>query len=606
MNLRLSALGMALAGLWPLSAHTQHTLPETVVTATRLLTPPSDTLLVSAHVLDRQAIEASGHTSLADLLSSLPGIRVSTNGGAGAASSVFIRGAESRHTLVLVDGLRMGSASTGQPSFETLPLSLIERIEVIKGPSSALYGSQALGGVIQIFTRKSGREGLRTHALVGGGTQSTYRMEAGFEGKHERISHAVTVGQGYTSGSNATHPQRQPTLYQPDEDAYRHRSFSARLGLDVAPGHQIGLTALHVEGENEYDAYQTDYPAWLDKQQTGVSVFAHNRLGEDTQSRLSLGFSEDALKDHGGLFEPSRFKTHQEQLSWQLEGVLGGDWVWLAAFDFLQQTVSGTTLYTQNRRRINGFVMGLSREWEGHSVQTHLRHDRNSQFGNKTTGLLAYGYRFSDAWRMHASVASAFNAPTFNQLYWPDSGFGGGNPDLKPENSVNRELGIHHQGPAGEIGLTYYHHRVRDLIAGWPATNVAQATLEGVELTWKTRLGPVLAEWGIDWLNAQDKNTGRALPRRASEAGFARLSHQTGPWGVGVELNAEGRRFDDMGHTRHLGGYGLLNGWLHYTLNPQWRIELRGNNLLDRQYETAWGFPAAPASVFVALRYQAR
>lgn len=601
--------GLALAGLWPLSGLTQATtpfLPETVVTATRLMSPASSDTLLSAQVLTRDAIEALGHSTVGDWLASVPGVRVSTNGGAGAASSVFIRGAESRHTLVLVDGVRMGSASTGQASFETLPLSAIERIEVIKGPVSALYGSHALGGVIHIFTRQGQRDGLRPHAWVGGGTQNTVRMEAGFEGGHQGLRYALTAGLGHTSGSNATHPQRQPHLYNPDKDGYRHRYVTARLGADVAPGQHLGMQLLHTEGKNEYDAFKTDYPAWLDKHQTGLAFFSHNRLNEAVYSRLTLGFSEDGLKDYASPSAPSRFKTQQEQLSWQLEGTLDGDWLWLAAWDFLRQHVSGTTAYTQDSRQIHGFLLGLSREWGAHHVQAHVRHDRNSQFGQSTTGLLAYGHRFSPAWRMHANLATAFTAPTFNQLYWPDTGFGGGTPTLTPEKSRHHEIGVHHEGTHGAVSVTYYDQRVRDLISGWPASNVARARLEGVELAFKTTVGPVQAEWGFDWLKARDEDSGRALPRRAEHAGFARLSHRTEKVNVGLEWNGQGRRFDDTAHTRPLGGYGQLNAFAYYALDSQWKVEVRAQNMLDRRYETAWGFPTAPASVFVALRYQAR
>jgi vitamin B12 transporter len=235
-----------------------------------------------------------------------------------------------------------------------------------------------------------------------------------------------------------------------------------------------------------------------------------------------------------------------------------------------------------------------------------MRHDDNSQFGSKTTGLVSYGYQFTREWSAHGSVATAFNAPTFNQLYWPDTGFGGGNPDLKPEYALNREVGVRWDDGLRGIELTYYNNRVRDLIAGWPAENVNRARLEGVEIAYRASIAGFDVRAGVDFLNAKDEETGNRLPRRAREAAFVRLDRAAGAWNWGVDWRGERGRFENVSNSVELSGYGLVNAYAHYRLAPEWRLEMRANNVLDKKYEVSRGYATARANAFVGVRYTPR
>ena len=601
MNIRLCATAIALA--WPCISNAAEmvALAETVVTATRQEARANE-VMASVEVIDREAIEQSGQSSITDLLSGHPGIRISTNGGPGSSASIFMRGAESRHTLVLIDGMRINTATTGQPSLEIIPLASVERIEILRGPASFLYGSEAIGGVIQIFTRK-GMQGLHPELFVGIGSNNTREVDASLSGGSGRLSYSLGVGYSDTDGINANpDPVKQPFYYQPDRDGYRNTRFNGSVSLGFRTRDEIGATVLRTEGRNHFDAFGTAYDAYLDKTVTSFGAYMVNELASGWMSTLRVGASEDELQNHDSAAAPSVFRTRQRQFVWQHDVKLPLGSL-LAAYEHLEQKADGTTAYTVDSRHINSLLLGWGAKIGSHFVQVNARHDDNSQFGGKTTGHLGYGYQLSPEWRARASISTAFNAPTFNQLYWPDTGFGGGNPNLKPEKALNREVGLNWERGVHAVSVTYYNNKVRDLISGWPPENVDKAKLEGLEVGYSGDvLGYRLAA-GVDLLDARDTKTDKRLRRRADQAFFAQLSRKQGAWNWGMDWNAEGRRFDDPANTRKMGGYALLDAFVHYRLARDWRIEARANNLLDKRYETAWGYGTEGVNVFVGLRY---
>ena len=602
MKIRLSAMAIAFA--WPSIAPAAEmvvALAETVVTATRQEARANE-VMASVEVIDRETIEQSGQSSITDLLSGHPGIRISTNGGPGASSSIFMRGAESRHTLVLVDGMRINTATTGQPSLEIIPLASVERIEILRGPASFLYGSEAIGGVIQIFTRR-GVEGVRPELFVGVGSNNTREVDASVAGGSGRLSYSLGAGYTETDGINSNpDPVKQPFYYQPDRDGYRNTHFNASASLGFRARDEIGATVLRTEGRNRYDAFGTDYDAYLDKTVTSLGVYMINELASGWTSTLRVGASEDSLESHGSAAAPDEFRTRQRQFMWQHDVKLPLGSL-LAAYEHLEQKVDGTTAYTVDSRHIDSLLLGWGAKLASHFVQANLRHDDNSQFGGKTTGHLGYGYQLSPEWRARASISTAFNAPTFNQLYWPDTGFGGGNPDLKPEKALNREVGLNWERGVHAVSLTYYNNKVRDLIAGWPPANVNKARLEGVEIGYSGEAFGYRLAAGADFLDARNEETDKRLPRRGEQAFYLKLSRQQGPWNWGMDWNAEGRRYDNVSNSLKMGGYALLDAFVHYRFSRDWRIEARANNLLDKRYETAWGYGTEGRNVFVGLRY---
>lgn len=621
---RSSLLAAALAATAPLSvsiasAQDESALEPVVVTATRQRQRAEDSL-ASVHVLERADIERAGHSSLIEVLRALPGLQVTANGGPGSNSNVYIRGAESRHTLLLIDGIRVGSASSGAPALENLPLGMIERIEILRGPASALYGSEAIGGVIQVFTRR-GEPGFRPEVFVGYGTYDSFQGQLSLSGGVGRIRYSLTAGQEHTEGFNS---KRDPavwagtpprTSYWDDDDGFRSDHLSGSLSLGFRDSDEIGVSFTQADARNWYDASATSYfDAYLDKWSSTASVFLRNALSAEWTSTLRVGQSEERSLNRTSVALPSRFDTRQDQLVWQHDIGLpvGG---LMLAYEYVESTLDSTSVYRKDSRRVNSAVLGWSAQIDTHHLQLNVRHDDNSQFGGKTTGMLAYGYDLGRAWRVHGSVATAFNAPTFNQLYWPMTSLTSfhGNPDLKPEQALNREIGVRWSEGAHMLELNYFNNRVKDLIASNPAPalrgqqiNIGEASLEGVEIGYLLTLGRFSVATGVDFLEAKDENNGLRLPRRARRTGFVRLDHAADKLNWGVELNGAGRRHDDAANTVELHGYGLLNAYAHYRFAPDWRVEMRANNILDKDYELARGYRTPGSSVFVGVRYAPR
>lgn len=578
-----------------------------VVTATRMA-QRADEVMASVEVIDREMIERSGQSSLVDVLQSLSGIRISSSGGTGSNASVFLRGAESRHTLLLVDGLRVGSATSGQPTLEAIPLAMIERIEVLRGPASALYGSEALGGVIQIFTRR-GIKGFYPEVAIGYGTYDTLNASVSLRGGVEKLSYSVTAGQDDTEGHNAKHDPAYwaspwGSSYHPDKDGFRNRYFAASATLEMRERDRVGVSVFATDGRNDYDTNDY-YESYLDKRVSSVGAYMINQLAEGWTSTLRVGESRDKLYDHPDASGGSRIGSSQKQFQWQHDVQLPVGTL-MAAYEHTRTEITGNTDYTMDQRHVNALLLGWSARFDAHNVQINVRRDDNSQFGSKTTGMFAYGYRINPTLSVHGSVATAFNAPTFNQLYWPETGFGSGSPDLKPEQALNRELGLRWDDGMHHVELTYYNNRVRDLISGWPPQNLDNARLEGLELAYEVGLGAYNLRAGADFLNAKDEDTRNELQRRARIAGFVRVDKSAGAWNWGVEWNGLGRRYEDTANKVRLPGYGIVNAYAHYALARDWRLEVRANNILDKSYEVSRGYATAGANVFVGVRYAPR
>lgn len=602
MKIRHSAAALALAAAFPCSsvalASAEKTADAVVVTATRQA-QRTDEVLSSVEVIEREQIERAGQSTLIDVLRAIPGVRVASNGGPGSNTSFFIRGTESRHVLLLIDGVRVGSATTGQATLEAIPLAMIERIEVLRGPASALYGSEAIGGVIQVFTRK-GSSGFHPQLFAGYGSDDTRQVNASLAGGVERFRYSLTLGQDRTRGFDA----RSEGNHDTDRDGFRNAFVSANLALGLRERDEIGVNLYQSDGRNWYDT-NLSFDSYLDKRIDSVGVYAINQLSEGWRSTLRVARSRDRLDNRATVARPSEFYTTQDQFSWQhdIDLPLG---VLMAAFDYVRSRVDGTTAFTVDERTVKAWSLGWSAKLDAHNIQVNVRRDDNSQFGGKTTGLLAYGYDINPEWSVRGSIATAFNAPTFNQLYWPDTGWGGGSPDLKPERALNREIGLRWDDGRQTVDATYYDNKVRDLISGWPPANLNEARLKGVELAYRVELGNLGVQVGVDWLSAHDEATGNRLARRASNAAFLKVDHRIGNWSYGVDVNGQGYRYDDAGNTNRLGSYGVVDAYVHYRLAQDWRVEMRANNIFDKQYELAKGYATPGASYFVGVRYAPR
>jgi vitamin B12 transporter len=596
-----TALAVALASAFNASAYAADEA-AVIVTATRQPQRANE-LLSDVSVISREEIEQAGQATLEQLLARQPGIEYTANGGPGTLSSIFIRGAATKQTVVLIDGLRVGSASSGDVAFSRIPLNQIERIEILRGPASSLYGADAVGGVIQIFTRR-GDGATHFNASGGYGTYNTTDLDAGVSGGNDTVGYSVQGGHFRTDGFSAIHNPANSS-FNPDRDGYRNTNVGANLVARPAPGQEVGFNLLHSAGVSRYDSAPKAMDFTNEQSLDTYSAYSRNRLSQDWTSTLRLGRSTDDSTSRANGIATSVFHTDQDQLAWQNDVKLPLGRLLLAA-EYLKQRLMSTTAFPVTERSIRSLLAGWNASIDRHRVQLNLRRDENSQFGGKTTGSAGYGYQIDADWRGHVSYGTAFRAPNFNELYFPNT-FGAiyaGNASLRPEFARNREAGIDWEHGAHRFSAVYFNNKVGDLIVGYPLLNVSTATLSGTSLSYQ---GTLNENWSggavLDLQRPRDDATGKRLMRRADEQLKTHVDYTSGAWHFGGEWQLVGMRYDDTANTQKLGGYGLLNLLAEYRLERDWTIFARANNIFDKRYETAKDFATAGASLFAGFRY---
>jgi vitamin B12 transporter len=573
-----------------------------VVTAARM--PQSfNELIADVTVLNAQDIARAGADSLPELLSRVPGVEIATNGGPGSTSAIFLRGTNSGHTLVLVDGLRVGSSSAGTTPLEAIPLSEIDHIEILRGPASSLYGSDAIGGVIQIFTRR-GEAAFSANASAGYGTYDTMNATAGASGSAGALRYAAQIGVQRSSGFNAI-GNSDNFSYNPDRDGYRDESLSASASYRFAPEQELSAQLFHSRLNAQFDA---GMPFFDDRTITTLyawSLASRNRITSFWTSRLEAGEGDDDSVTETS-FGKSPFKTRQRQYTWQNDFALPSSQL-SVIFERREEHLASDPAFPVTVRNTN--AAGAVWQWHDgpNALQANLRHDDSSQFGGRTTGALAYAYSFGNGFRASASYGTAFKAPTFNDLYFP----GFSNPDLVPETAHNAEAALRYAGTGVTAGVVAYRNRVRDLIVfecdaafNCAPQNVENATLEGVTLELEASVAGADVKASIDLQRPEDDATGNLLPRRARRHGALALARSWSALRLAAELVASSARFDDAANTRRMGGYALVNLSADYALAAGWTLFARLTNVFDKHYELAADFNTPGAAAFAGVRYR--
>lgn len=600
-------LATAVASLSAPALAQEQALSPVVVTATRSAQAARDVLPDSV-VITAEEIARSGQTTLADLLQRRRGVEISRNGGPGTQTSVFLRGSENKQNVVLVDGVRTGSSTSGGASWAAIPLSQIDRIEIVYGPLSTLYGSDAVGGVVQIFTKK-GDGAPKPTVSAGFGSYDTKTLEAGVSGSANTFRYAISAGHEESKGFSATKPGL--SSYNPDDDGYQRDSVSGNFSLELAKGHELGLRFLHSKLDAEVDLFGT--PSFNARGVTRLesyAVYSKNRFLPNWTSQFQVARSKDK-SDSIASSGTTVFNTTQDLFSWQNDIALGTDVLQLLA-ERREERIDSTTRYTATERTTNSVAASYLLKRGPHLASVGARHDDISGYGSKATGSIGYGYRINSALRANASFGTSFRAPTFNELYFPGFGLASN----KPEKGRNAEAGLYYEGGATHLSAVYYRNRVTDLIvtltpcpnpapqfAFGCAYNVNEATLSGLTLGGDTRFGNFLLRGTLDLQDPRDETTGKKLPRRARHHGTVAVEYDSGAIHAGVETVFSGKRYDTAANTAVLGGYGLLNLYASYDVAPNWSVFGRWNNVLDKDYELARNYATAGSNVFVGVRY---
>lgn len=620
MLFRIAPLSLLIASIFAQAEIVQ--LPAVVTTAARLPQAAKE-VIGDVTVLDQKTIQAAGTINLPELLARQPGVQISSTGGAGKSSSIFIRGNSAQHTLVLIDGVRFGSATLGTAALQHLPLAQVDRIEILRGPAASLYGSDAIGGVIQIFT-KQGHKGFHPSVEIGYGNNNTVDANAGISGGNEATSYNLSVARFKTDGINLSSNPKSAGFYA-DKDGYENNSVALSVRHKINEENELGASLLQAWGKNQYDSSVSDanyrplaqsYDYREESKNGSANIWTQNQLTPNWNSTLKLGYSVDESKNitpkafNDYTDNTSKIQTTQTQWSWMNDFDTRAGTLQIGA-ETLEQKVSGDQKYDQDQRRINSVQAGYLGHFDIFSVQFNARSDDNSLLGRKNTGSAAFSLELSDTWQAGTTFGTAFKAPTFNDLYWPNSG----NPNLLPEESINKEMFVRFNGKEITSSLTVYKNRVSNLIqwaptpsGAWIPSNVAQAEMQGVTLAADWKANGMLAGLSYDYLNGSDEsngaNKGNELARRAKYSGQVYAGITLNTWTLRAEVQAQSKRFDDAANKKELAGYALTNLSANWQINPQWSMQARVNNVFDTEYELAKDYGTLGRNAMLNLRWQ--
>jgi len=551
-----TVLAAGLPGLLPEPATEETTVrEEIVVTATRVETPSSQ-VGSSVTVLEGEDLRERGFSSVADALRSTPGLEVSRSGGPGQITGVFLRGGSTSQTLVLLDGVRLNSATTGAFDFADLTLDEVERIEIVRGPQSPLYGSEAAAGVIQIFTRR-GEPGQHYSALgeIGEAEHHRLRLAAGAVSAERGWRARLSLADEAIEATSAADARRSNN----ELDRHTNRTIAGSFGFAPSERQHFGLDVRYFDGDAEIDGYAfsagpvDDLDAALERQATivGLSYQAQPRRDLSVEARFGYSGDDLAATDPTDPFGSYTINSRERELGVQLTFDRGSHRLTLGGSR--EERRGGTELAFDAEVDINGaFVQDLIQLGERASLTLGLRRDEHSSFGGKSTGRAALAWQLSEGGRLHASWGQGFKAPTLNDLYYPFFS----NPDLLPERSEAFDVGFEQRfgGDRWQADLTYFDSDFEDLIAFDFVTflpqNIARASSRGVEsqLRFRAEDGRLQAGVSYTFNETEDQNFGTQLARRPEHRATADISYRPNKaWRVAAHAVAVQDRIDSDG-----------------------------------------------------------
>ncbi|MEN5423878.1 TonB-dependent receptor [Comamonas aquatica] len=617
------AIMTLLTAAWGHTAMADETrLSTTVVTATRSETLLDETL-ADVRVVTAEQISQSTGRSLAEVLQRFAGVQMSSNGGRGNTQSVYIRG--SKQVVLLIDGVRYGSATTGAPTLESLPLEAIERIEVVHGPASALYGSDAVGGVIQIFTKqgRGARQAFTPYASLTWGRAGYKKADGGFAGTQSGWNYSLNLARVVDPGFSATN--FKVGYDRPDADKLNQTSMTAALGYAFNANWRLDANLMRSDSSSEFDLGTVTLPDWSQPQVDGsysalkaatAQLKLSGKLATTWQSHLSVSRSNDEQRTHHRLIGSVNhyqdlFQTEQTEYKWgnEIRTSLG---MVVTGMERLEQKISSAERYDRTERSTDAVYAGLNGGWQNHSWQVNLRRDDNSQFGGFNTWGIGYGYEFLPGLRAHASRASSLKAPTFNDLYYPFSG----NPNLRPESAKGNELGLDWAWGVHQFKLTRFDNKIKNMIAWapvdpgnpggmWQPFNVDSARLKGWTLGYQLAWHAWALTANYEHLDAYNGKGQRLRDRLPEHQASLSLDKRFGAWRLGTSALYVGSRTDVSG-SLHLGGYSTMDVHAEYQFATDWVLQGRVANLTDRVYETAYGYNQRGRAGFLTLKWTPR
>ncbi|WP_223521908.1 TonB-dependent receptor domain-containing protein [Pseudomonas sp. GL-B-19] len=569
-------------------------LPDVLITANRQVEARNDSSAANT-VFTREDIDRLQPDSITDLLKRVPGVQVAQTGGLGSLPGVYIRGTQSAQSLVLVDGQRIGNSTSGDSNLQHINIEQVERVEVLRGSRSVIYGSDAIGGVIQIFTRRGGEQGLQPRMHVGFGNNQTWERSLGLSGGDENTRFNLGASLNETAGINRTH-ESFPS--DSDHDEYRNQSVSFSVSHTLTDDLEIGTNILDNRGKSEFDnpfgRFDPDTFESVQQQPfsefevSSVSSYVDARVNDAWKTRVEFGHSENREKTLDKLSdERSVFNTYRDSVNWQNDLtlternslILGGDWY--------EDRINSSTPFDEDSRWNRAAFVQHHYQVDSFSTELGLRRDQNQQFGGQNSWSGTFTLPLNPDNVVLLTYSEGFRAPTFNDLYYPDFS----NPDLKPETSKNYELQWRSQlTETSRLETSLYRIDLEDAIifgSNSQPENVASARINGFEAALKQELFGWQSNLGISIIDPRDRDTGHTLARRARRTLSLDLDRQFDRLGLGASWQAVSSSYDDLNNQQPLSGYGLLGLRSSWELNREITLELKLDNLLDKSYSRA-------------------
>lgn len=562
-------------------------LNEVIVTANRYSQNVDETLS-SATVITRDDIEKSTAQDLPALLSRVAGLDIRPSGTYGKNTSSFMRGTNSSHLLTLIDGIKLYSATAGSTSLQHIPLDQIERIEIVRGPRSSVYGSEAIGGVIQIFTRK-GSSKPSASANVGLGSNNSKELSASFSGATDKANFNLTASSFKTDGIDAivhTTPN--------DDDGYTNDSVSASFDYQFNSSFAFKSSFMNAQGNTLYDncfnsSFISSDDCSTDFTQQTFSNTLHITPEGMWDAQLQIGTSRDLNDSFWEGADNGSFNTKRDDAAFINNLQITDDQLIVLGVDYAEDDVS-TSAYpagTPETRDNIGIFAAWNAQFNSMDIELNLRRDDNEQFNTHNTGSIAFGMPISDNIQTFVSYGTAFKAPTFNELYFPFFGV----PTLVPEESESFEIGIRGKYNSGNWSFNVYQTNIDNLISYdstiFLANNIDKSQITGAELVSSTRL----LQWNIntslsytDPVNKSGDNNGKQLVARAKETLSITVDRNIGHYNVGVALLAQSKRYQNSDNSVSTAGYGVVDLSVNYNFTSQFKLAVQLNNILDKEY----------------------
>jgi vitamin B12 transporter len=587
-----------------------------IVTATRTPTRANDVLADYVYIGPEEIADAA-QTSLVELLQRQRGVEISTIGGSGSAASIFLRGANSNQALLLIDGVRSQAAGTGAFSLQAIPLGIIDRIEIIFGPQSSLYGSDAIGGVIQIFTKK-GTGAFQAGASTGYGSYGTSITDASLYGSFgdiKTISYALSGSQEVSTGFTSVATNNKSALNL-NRTGYTKSGGAGRIAQEWDRGQELGLQFVATRLDNQYPA-SNYFGGGIGSQVSNLgifSLFSNNQINKDWKSMLQASQSNDYSQNLYSSGNPV-YKTKQMIYSWQNDIKIGSDLLQLVGE---RKTLNGYSndggVISQNQNT-NTIAGSYQLKRGSHLGNVALRNDSITGYGPQTTGGASYGYFFTNQIRGNINYGTGFKAPSFNDLYFPNYG----NQNLQAEKSKNTEIGLHYESKSVDLHIIGFNSTITNLIQytttsppctssqlngpqGGCAGNAGEAKISGVSVGGVTRVSNLRLRGSIDQQNPIAQSTGYLLAKRARQFGNLGADYKYKKMNVGAEGTFQGGRYNSA-NSGYMGGYAIYNLYGNYEFAKDWTLFGRWNNIFNKDYQLSYGYNTPGSNLFVGVRY---